>query len=370
MLNGKIGAMMDHNILLVDDQRDVLRLLHSALDTLKGVKLKVFECQSGEEAALESARYKIDLLVSDYKLPGMTGVELTHKIRARHPDAKIILVSGISERKTRQEMINAGALAIFDKPIPIADFLDAVERGLGMVKTIFAPELKAEEQKEARPVKFSDLLANFRQDINADVVFLINQSGFIQARTGKLRDESVESSIISMMVMIHNASLKVAKYTNQQTLVSYHIYSGGDYDLLFIPVNPLYALLVAGVGLASDARVLDMVGSMFALRVELEKSLKSIGATGELRAATLNPAAVSAATPVATMRRPEQALTAAPSPEMEALLKGAVEKKTASTNADDFWNQAAEKHGHKPINADVISLEEARKLGLLSDDGK
>ncbi|MDD2922378.1 MAG: response regulator [Anaerolineales bacterium] len=360
---------MEHNILLVDDQREVLRLLHSSLDTLKDANLKVFESQSGEEALLESSRRKIDLLVTDYKLPGMSGVELMHKIRARHPEAKVILISGLSERKARQEMINAGAFAIFDKPLSVADFLDAVERGLGFVETIFASELKSEEIKEERPLKFSDLLTNFRQDINADVVFLINQSGFIQARTGKLRDDSVEASLISVLVSIHNASLKVAKYSNQKTLSSHHIFSGGDYDLLFIPINPLYALMVAGAGLASEERVLETVGNMLALRVEVEKSLKSIGATGELRAATTNHAAVSAATPVPTIRRPEAALEALPSLEMIELLKGAADKKI-DVNADDFWNQAVEKHGSKPVNSEVISLEEARKLGLLPDDGK
>ena len=36
----------------------------------------------------------------------------------------------------------AGAVAIFDKPIPLADFLDAVERSLGLVRTIFPPEIE------------------------------------------------------------------------------------------------------------------------------------------------------------------------------------------------------------------------------------
>ena len=103
---------MDHNVLIVDDQRDILRLLHSTLDTLKKPEIKVFEAPSGEEALLESSRRKIDLLVTDYKLPGMSGVELMHKIRVRHPEAKVVLITGMTDRKVREEMLNAGALAI------------------------------------------------------------------------------------------------------------------------------------------------------------------------------------------------------------------------------------------------------------------
>jgi len=85
---------MKSGILLVDDQRDILRLLHSTLDTLNNPDLQIFETPSGEEALLEASRQRIDLLVADYKLPGMTGIELMHKIRARHPDVKVIFDFG------------------------------------------------------------------------------------------------------------------------------------------------------------------------------------------------------------------------------------------------------------------------------------
>jgi two-component system response regulator YesN len=100
--------MMDRNVLIVDDQRDILRLLRSTLETLKNPEVKIFESPSGEEALLESTRHKVDLLISDYKLPGMSGVELMHKVRVRNPEAKVILISGTTERKVREEMLNAG----------------------------------------------------------------------------------------------------------------------------------------------------------------------------------------------------------------------------------------------------------------------
>jgi len=361
---------MDCNVLLVDDQRDILRLLHSTLDTLKKPEIKIFESPSGEEALLHSSRYKVDLLVADYKLPGMSGVELMHKIRARHPEAKVVLVTGVTDRKVREEILNAGALAVFDKPIPLADFLDVVERGLGLVQTIFPAE-KLDGQTEERHARVSDLLANFRQDINADAVFLLNDRGLVQARTGKLRDDSMEVSLISTLMAIHAASLKVARLNHQETLDSYHIFSGGDHDLLFIPVNPLYALLVAGKGLVSEDRILETVNSLLALRANVEKSLKSMGVTGELHLASGKDIPASTAVPTQVLRKQaEQLASAPPSPEMEALLKEASTKKEKVNDMDDFWSLAAEKHGSKPANADVISLEEARKLGLVPGDGK
>jgi FixJ family two-component response regulator len=364
---------MDRNILLVDDQRDILRLLHATLDSLKKPEIKIFESPSGEEALIESARRKVDMLITDYKLPGMSGVELMHKVRVRHPEAKVVLITGITDRKVRDEMLNAGALAIFDKPIPLADFLDVVERGLGLVQTIFPPE-KSDEKTEQRHARVSDLLANFRQDTNAEAVFLLNDRGFVQARTGKLHDESMEVSLFSALMALHGTSLKVARYNHQDTIDSYHIFSGGDHDLLFVPVAPMYALLVAGTGLVNEDRVLETVNALLALRKEVGRSLKSIGVTGELH--SISPKTVPLSTAASTAPAPAPAKPAVkpadapPSPEMEALLKDASAKKGKATDMDDFWSQAAEKHGSKPASAEVISLEEARKLGLVPGDGK
>ena len=365
---------MDRNILIVDDQRDILRLLHATLDTLKNADVKIFEAPSGEEGLLESSRHKIDLLVTDYKLPGMTGVELMHKIRARHPEVKVIIITGMSDRKSRDEMLNAGALALFDKPIPLADFLDMVERGLDLVQTIFPPE-KSDEKVEERHSRVSDLLANFRQDVSAEAVFLLNDRGLVQARTGKLHDPSLEVSLIATLMSIHSASLKVVRHNHQDSIDAYHVFSGGDHDLLFIPVTPLYALLVAGSGLAAEGRILESVNGLLALRTQVEKSLKSMGVTGELHQVPMKDATPSPAAPAqpepAPVKPADSLVEAPPSPEMVALLKEATTKIPKSNNdTDDFWDQAAQKHGNKPINPDSISLEEARKLGLVPGAGK
>lgn len=364
---------MSRNVLLVDDQRDILRLLHSSLDTLKNSEMKIFEAPSGEEALLEASRNQIDLLVTDYLLPGMTGVELMHKIRSRHPDVKVILISGMTERKVRDEMLNAGAMALFDKPIPLADFMDAVERGLGLVRTIFPPEPTTSGKEEARRNRLSDLLANFRQDVNAQAVFLVNERGRVLARAGDLHDSSMEVSLLSALTAIHGAGVKVSRFNRQEVLVSYFVFRGGDHDLIFIPVNASYAMLLAGNGLASEDRVLDIVASLLALREQVEKGLKSLGVTSELKPEKVEDVPASAkTTPVKKGKTKDLPPPPAPnaSPEMEALFKNAEKKKGSQKDVDSFWDEAAEKHGNTPLKSDVISFEEAKKLGLAPDEKK
>ena len=102
--------------------------------------LDIVEVPSGEEAILDSSLNPIDLLVSDYRLPGISGIELMRKVRRNRPNVKVILITGQADPNIRKEVSEAGADAFFIKPIPIADFLDSVEHQLGLVGTILPPE--------------------------------------------------------------------------------------------------------------------------------------------------------------------------------------------------------------------------------------
>lgn len=339
------------SILLVDDQRDIVRLLHSTLQTL-GHELEIIDAPSGEEALLEASRRKIDLLVSDYLLPGISGVELMRKIQVRSPDLKVIFISGMTERKVRKEMLNSGAVAIFDKPIPLADFLDAVERSLGLVLTIFPPE--SSQEVEERRQTISELLGGFRQKVAADAIFLINDRGRVMARAGDLHDNSMEVSLLSALMAIYSAGLKVSRFIHQENLENYHVFRGADYDLILIPVNTSHALLLAGKELASSSHILQTVEGMLSVRTDVQNVLQSLGVT---------PASITTET---VTPEPEEPLPPSdePEPEVDLDVLFSAGKTNKIKDLDAFWDEAVEKTANAPASPDVISFEEAQKLGL------
>jgi CheY-like chemotaxis protein len=346
-------------ILIVDDQKDIVRLLHATLQTL-GHQLDIIDAPSGEEALLEASHRKVDLLVADYLLPGISGVELMRKIKARTPDLKVIFISGMTDRKSRQEMLGAGGVAVFDKPIPLADFLDAVERSLGLVQTIFPPE--AGKNAERHRQTLSELLAGFRQKLRADAVFLISDRARVLARAGDLYDSSMEVSMLSALMAIYSASLKVSRFMHQDHLDHYHVFHGGDHDLLLVPVNTTHALLLAGKGLAKSNRIQQTVEALFFVRGDMENILQSLGVVPPsviMETAVAEPEAL----PPLAGQEPE------PDVDLDALLETA-NKKSKVKDVDAFWDDAAEKAGNIPTNPDVITFEQARKLGLNPGKGE
>jgi hypothetical protein len=88
-----------------------------------------------------------------------------------------------------------------------------------------------------------------------------------------------------------------------------------------------------------------------------------MGVTGELKFKSPPVAAPPMqATPKKTT---DQLAKATPAPEMEALFKDVSGEKAKKTSAEDFWEEAAHDLGKKSNNPEVISLEEAKKMGLI-----
>ena len=73
---------------------------------------------------LEAARTGVGLVVADYDLPGMNGVELVRRLRAEKITAPVIIVSGVASVTVAVDAMKAGALDFVPKPIDL-DFLRA-----------------------------------------------------------------------------------------------------------------------------------------------------------------------------------------------------------------------------------------------------
>jgi CheY-like chemotaxis protein len=99
------------NILLVDDNRDGLLVRRTLLEEL-GYSVSI--ARNGEEGLKAFETGPFDVVVTDCKMPRMTGLELIQRIRTIEPQAKIILLSGFIESMGLTEQ-NTGADVVIPK---------------------------------------------------------------------------------------------------------------------------------------------------------------------------------------------------------------------------------------------------------------
>jgi DNA-binding NarL/FixJ family response regulator len=346
---------MSLRVLIVDDQRDVSRLLRSALETIEQ-GLKVSEAPSGEEALLEAGRTRIDLLIADYRLPGINGLELMKKFRARNPEGKVIMVSGISDLKLMGEVDLAAPDAFFSKPVSMSDFLAAVERCLGLARTVLSKEeLTQQVAAPSIPERKSvgDLLINLRKDLNAQAVLLINNMGQIQAEAGQLPNPQSSASLISSLMTMLGAAQKVASLIDRSDS-HLHLFDSANLDGVFLPVGSTHALLLVGKGLANARELTSRLDLLFTARIELLEALKSSGVAEQTEPEVLEQrSAIDESLP-----QPEDL----PGDFMDIFSQ--IGKK--DNDASSFWDSAVEK-GTTFSEPDKLTYEQASRLGLTPD---
>lgn len=111
-------------VLLVDDQQlltgALTRILEREPDiVVVGVAASVAEARA-------AARRPVDVVLMDYRLPDGTGAEATRAIKARHPRARVVMLTALADDETILESIQAGADGYLTKDRAVDEVVDAV----------------------------------------------------------------------------------------------------------------------------------------------------------------------------------------------------------------------------------------------------
>jgi len=104
--------------LLVDDDRASLTLLRGILE-LMGFHVTALETPG--EALRWLAEAPVDLLITDLRMPEISGIELLHAVRAIRPALCALVITGFASEETTAEAFQAGAWDFLLKPINLAE---------------------------------------------------------------------------------------------------------------------------------------------------------------------------------------------------------------------------------------------------------
>jgi len=115
-------------LLIVDDEVQILAALRRSL---RKEGYRIITAESTVRALELLAEYPVDLVLSDHKMPGMSGVELLAEARRLRPAAVRILITGWTEAVPKDEMESVGIEAMIPKPWDDAQLKDCLRRALG-----------------------------------------------------------------------------------------------------------------------------------------------------------------------------------------------------------------------------------------------
>jgi CheY-like chemotaxis protein len=107
-------------VLVVDDDPGIRETMWDIL-TLEGYQVETAE--SGEEAVERCRGESFSVVLLDVNMGGISGIEALRQIRSQDPDVRAIMITGLENGNVAAECRDAGAEAVFRKPLDVATFL-------------------------------------------------------------------------------------------------------------------------------------------------------------------------------------------------------------------------------------------------------
>jgi two-component system, NtrC family, response regulator HydG len=139
-------------ILVVDDSPDTLEVF---VRNLSGCGYRVVTARSVAEATRILDKLTVDLVVTDYKMPQVDGLDLVQYIHERFADIQVIMITGYPSIGSAVKAVRMGASDYLEKPFTDDELLGAVDRALARLC-----ERRAAIQAVAEPTTQSGLVGN------------------------------------------------------------------------------------------------------------------------------------------------------------------------------------------------------------------
>ncbi len=165
-------------ILLVEDDEGMRFFLSEAL-AKEGYFFQA--AKSGEEALKLFSKKAFDLVILDYNLPGMNGIETYSKIKEKAPDMVVILITAFGSKDLAIEAMEQGVFDYFNKPLEIGELRVVIRRGLErafMQKEVYQLRSQLEEVSGFGRIlgdskAIHDVIERVRKVADSDVSVLI-----------------------------------------------------------------------------------------------------------------------------------------------------------------------------------------------------
>jgi PAS domain S-box-containing protein len=169
---------MQHSILIADDEKVNLLLIEKML-LQNGENYNVLKAANGKEACQLAKKYLPDLILLDWDMPVMSGIEAIHELKSNFSTKHIpiIMETGLASSENLQEALNAGAMDYIIKPIDRIELLARIKSALLLHESI--KEVKYQKKRVEEHIdELNKLSLIIKQTANS--VILISPQGEIE----------------------------------------------------------------------------------------------------------------------------------------------------------------------------------------------
>ena len=224
-------------VLIVDDEESIAVVLAAGLS--RANQYDVDTATSGAAALAKFQASPFDLALTDYRMPDMSGIELSEKIRQLRPNTLIMLMTAFDSRQAREQAEYLNLNEYIQKPVPVAQARAIVESALA--------QTLAESGKPPSPAPVSDSVNSYvrklRLDTQGACALLLRAAGHLVVVDGATQNLDV-SSIGALIAANFMAATELARLLGNKSVFKSSFHEGPDYDIYAYDINGDFLLAV------------------------------------------------------------------------------------------------------------------------------
>ncbi len=120
---------MNMKIVIADDSRTARFLIRQYLEMAGFYQADFTEVESGREALDHIKENAVDLVITDYKMPEMDGLDLLRRVKAspKLHDLPVLVITSFANQAKIDELLENGAFAVLQKPLSLSKLHETVK---------------------------------------------------------------------------------------------------------------------------------------------------------------------------------------------------------------------------------------------------
>ncbi len=224
----QFGSDTPFKILIVDDEDAARRLI---ADILESKNYLTLSAESTAQAVQVMKAERPDLVLSDIRMPGESGLKLITYAQSMYQDLPVILITGHGDKNLTIEAIRAGAFDFIEKPFEDEELFAAVQRVVEHRRLLQKlKEAQAQNIQAAKLASIGELAAGVGHEINNPLTVILGQLYRIVsfAKRNQISDEKFFKSI----QIAEKAANRIAKIV--KGLAAYARKDEGDFSVVDI----------------------------------------------------------------------------------------------------------------------------------------
>jgi two-component system, NtrC family, response regulator GlrR len=127
--------LRNKSVLVVDDDPAMLRALNKVL-TGEGADVTCAPWAADAIEILTARRKRVDLVITDLRMPFLTGITVVYAIHKVFPGLPVIVLTAYGSADVKSECLRLGAVAFLEKPLDTPQLLAAIEGVFGLQKGV------------------------------------------------------------------------------------------------------------------------------------------------------------------------------------------------------------------------------------------